>query len=338
MTLKSGDIQGAELLTLHNQYVEQGLKRVEIAKKIGLPYSTYLARLQYARERVQIPPSRYPKYDKAPVITGDVIIMGDLHIPYHHSEFVNRCLQLCLKWGVGTAILAGDAIDAHSFSHWGSDVGTGIENTLSANAEKALLDEIEKLPAAQQNQMRELIAGMTREPDDISTELAESRIVLRQLAAAFQRVLWFTGNHESRVVRKIEKALTGAEISTLFGAGGDKWTFSGYYYALVHSGGTQYRVTHPKNSGKGSSKKLAGKYQSHVVMLHNHALSLQADPSGRYLGIEPGMCADLERIDYSAQRDSTGDMPINGALIIRGGYPYLLNPFTDFDFLGQLSN
>ena len=141
------------------------------------------------------------------------------------------------------------------------------------------------------------------------------------------------GNHEQRVLRTLQKVIPVDDLATLFGADNPKWVVSPYYYCLLNSGGEEWQIEHPINTGKGSSKRLAPKFGKHIVMFHNHHFSITTDPSGRYYAIEPGMAMDEERMAYAAQRHNAADTHVVGAVLIRNGKPTPLNKFTDWDLL-----
>jgi len=281
-----------------------------------------------------VPVSRYEAWDSPPSVEGDVLILGDCHIPYHDAEFLDRCLSVAAKMGITQLILAGDALDARAFSRWPEDFGQENGRVISSELEKDLLDAAQGWPKKQREQLIEKLAEAHRDAGDVREEIVTSREVLKAIAAQFESVLWIMGNHEAWVIKTLQKALPADEFASLFHAGGSKWRISPYYYANVMSNGEPYQVEHPKNSGKGSSKRLVPKFGVNIVMLHNHHLSLQSDPSGRWLAIEPGMCADEKRAQYVQQRHNTADEHVTGALIIRNGKAILLNRFTDWELLG----
>jgi len=252
------------ILALWNDAQERGLNKREHAESLGIPITAYYNRFYRAESKARtsapLPESRYPRWDTPPKISGNALILGDLHIPYHHAPFVNNCIGLAKAWGVKQAILGGDALDAHAFSHWPDDVKQEGISTISTDAEAQLLALADTLSKKDRAKLLEKLADMNREPENMADELKESRKALRALAGAFDKVLWFTGNHEARIVKRIEKALPAAEIAQLFGMDDPRWTFSGYYRCDMESAGIKYRITHPKNSGKGSSKRLVPKF------------------------------------------------------------------------------
>lgn len=279
-----------------------------------------------------VPESRHPKWNEPPVMSGDVLVMGDLHIPFHNADFINRCLLLAKRWGIKKCIIGGDALDARSFSHWPDDFQSEARKIVSQEFEKVLIDLAESMPDKYGDKIREKLTD-AEHPIDIGEEFADARAVLGQIGRAFDEVLYIMGNHEAWVVQQMKKAIPAKDLGALLIGENPKWTISPYYWCTLESAGVKYQIEHPKNSGKGSSKKLASKFNQNIIMLHNHQLSMQADASGQFIAIETGACCDVERIQHANQRHDAADQHVTGAVIVRQGKPWLLNKFTDWALL-----
>lgn len=280
----------------------------------------------------QVPPSRHVKWNEPPFVSGDVLVMGDLHIPFHDADFINRCLALSKRWGIRKCIIGGDALDARSFSHWPDDFSSELRKIVSQEFERTLTELAEKMPSKYGNMLKETLTD-AEHPIDIGEEFADARAVLKQIGVAFDEVLYIMGNHEAWVVQQMKKTIPAKDLGALLVGENPKWTVSPYYWCVLESGKVKYQVEHPKISGKGGSKKLAAKFTSNIIMLHNHQLSMQSDPSGNFLAIETGACCDVSRIQHANQRHDAADQHITGAVIVRNGKPWLLNKFTDWDLL-----
>ena len=60
-----------------------------------------------------------------PYFDGDknnILVIGDLHIPFNHSKYLNFCISLQRKWNCGTIIFMGDILDFHASSFHRSDM------------------------------------------------------------------------------------------------------------------------------------------------------------------------------------------------------------------------
>lgn len=331
----TSDLTGSELLGAWRYARALGMTQVQHAASLDMKYSTYVSRMNTARAKefsAPVSESRYEKLDGALELEGDWLIMGDAHIPYHHAGFVNRCIAVAQRRGVKNLLLGGDAIDNEAVSKWPEEIDLR-RSSVSAEAERRLLDLSAKMSRRDREALLEEIAKMSRPPHDLSEEMANAREVFRQIGGSFDRIVTIMGNHESRITRALEKSMSSDDIMALFGARGEKWETSPYYYCDILSGSEPVHVTHPYNAGKGSSKKIVSQYNSHVVMLHNHHFSVQSDPSGKWLAIEPGMCGDPERMSFESLRDRSTDKHVVGAVLVQDGHFTLLNQWADFDML-----
>ena len=126
------------------------------------------------------------------------------------------------------------------------------------------------------------------------------------------------------------------DLKRMFVGDDPKVQIAPYYYCKIISNGVEWRVTHPKSSGKGDAKWYSSKYLTNTIMAHNHHLVLQMDRSGTYWAIETGMIVDEKRLPYQAQRDTKMDMHLLGATIIRDGKAWLLHQDTSWDLLKKL--
>ena len=274
--------------------------------------------------------SPHPNWTDAPHIEGDVLILSDLHIPYHNAAHVNRCIMAAKKAGVTKLILAGDALDMRAFSHWPDDF-TDSERLM---ASKAVTSEIlllaKELDHATAERLYQLADKITPESGNISEEINTAREFFKVLDQNFAEVWYMMGNHEKWVIRMLQKTISNADFARLFGVS-PKWFVTPYYWCKLTSGGVPYQIEHPTNSGKGSSKRLVPIFGCNIIMGHNHHYSVQTDPSGKWLAIEPGTCADVSKIQYDNQRHGSHDMHVTGAVMVKGGKAHLLNQFTDWD-------
>lgn len=282
--------------------------------------------------------STYPIYDEPLEMRGDALVLGDVEFPFHHSEFLNGCLEVAGLWGIRQLILAGDVLHFDSLSSfepsWNKEVSGGI----TADAEMELRKIAVKLPKGRRAEMEAVIdkVGRLEEHDGASTEFAIARRNLQRLADSFDVIDFIIGNHEGRYLRAMDTPLVPSEILRALEAGQPKWRIAPFYFSTLISGGEKFRITHPKNSAKGASRNLASKFHQHILMAHNHHFMITSDKSGKYLCAEIGCCVDENRLPYAAQRDNSSDMHILGAAIVRNGKAWFLNKFTDWDVLRKL--
>jgi hypothetical protein len=66
-----------------------------------------------------MPLSIKPRYDNAPRLYGDLLILADLQMPFHDAEFIMRCLDVAHAWGIRQGVSAGDLMNGTAFSKFG---------------------------------------------------------------------------------------------------------------------------------------------------------------------------------------------------------------------------
>jgi hypothetical protein len=116
----------------------------------------------------------------------------------------------------------------------------------------------------------------------------------------------------------------------------DCWRIAPYYFSLLHTELGTWRLSHPKTAAKYAHIKLADKYDCHYAMCHSHYWALAKSTNGKHFAIQMGHCVDERRLPYAAQRDNPREAHSLGALIIRGGRPYLLHKDTDWELYKKL--
>lgn len=304
---------------------------LEYAAITGRSPDSIRFKLQTLRE-YKIPSSNRTPWNNPPKLEGDAFILMDTQIPFHHAEFINKCLTVCEKWNIRQMILGGDALDINALNAFPPNFENDDKRVIDTKTASTLLAIADTLPSDKREEIHAIVADAENE-GGISGEIKESRTVLKSLENSFDKIVWMMGNHEQRVLRTLQKVLPVDSLAVVFGADNPKWIVSPYYHCVLTSGGEEWKIEHPINTGKGSSKKLASKFTSHVVMGHNHHFNITTDPSGKWYAIEPGMGMDEERMAYVAQRHNAADTHIVGALIVRNGKPTPLNKFTDWDLL-----
>lgn len=170
------------------------------------------------------------------------------------------------------------------------------------------------------------------EADD---ELSEDAEGLIEIAEGFDRIVWIRGNHEDRLSRAINKWLRSDRIRMMLGLS-DVIKASDYYHCLI---GREWIAEHPKSTSEIPARAavwLAEKYNRNVIMFHNHLTGWAQTRDGVHLGIEAGMCADVDKMEWVSLRHSKRPQMTQGAVILRWNghqyYPYQLTRWTDWDF------
>lgn len=296
-------------------------------------------RLEGKLKEGKINQSPYPIYNEPLVMEGNALIMADLELPFHHAEFVNKCLKLAERWGIRQAILAGDTLHFDSLSSFDKNWRNEQEGGITAKAERELMEAIKKLPSKYQGSLMDTIVviGERLEEDGVSTELAIARKVLHRLSDQFDLIDFVIGNHDGRLLAALHTTLDVKELMRLLQLKEPKWRIAPYYYSILNSGGQKFQIEHPNSAGKGTSRKYAPKFRCHVLVGHNHHFLFTTDISGEYICSEIGCCVDEERLPYASQRHNAADAHILGAAIVRDGNVHFLNKFTDWPVLESWS-
>lgn len=295
-------------------------------------------RRTYAQAEQRVSESPYPIYDSPLVMEGDAVILPDIELPFHNSDFLNKVLDLAARWNIRKCIVAGDLLHFKSISHWGQtweDEPKGASG-LSEEQERKLLEFAMTLGGGKQEQLISMLQEMDEEAEEspgLSRELNSARKVVQELSQVFDFIDYVLGNHDERFLRVLDSPLFPSELLTLIKAPESKWRISPYYFSKLVSAGETYQIEHPRSSSKVAAVKLASIHQCHILMAHSHRWSQEKDPSGKFWAIQMGHIVDERRLPYASQRHSTADAHRLGAVIVREGYPFLLGEETPFHLL-----
>lgn len=160
------------------------------------------------------------------------------------------------------------------------------------------------------------------------------------MLAYYKRLIWMMGNHEYRLGRKIDNAITTAQmVAGVFvdPANREKVEVVNSYSVNVSLPGPDalidWRIEHPKSAGAGVAVNLAVHHRLNVAVAHTHHASTSRDPSGTYFGVRIGASADHNRMSYCTRITHGKDAMTNGALILVPGkdgiFHYNLEPEMD---------
>lgn len=187
--------------------------------------------------------------------------------------------------------------------------------------------------------MRKLLAErfQVRLSDNtLSDELRSVRHTASEIGSAFETVYLVLGNHEYRKIRITERGEPVSELLRFLHAG-TNWKAAPYYYCVLETDNpVPYRIEHPGAAGEKTAIDLAIQYHTHIVMAHSHRWAVQRDPSGDYWAIQSGHCVDEKRLSYVQIRSKKRNAHALGAVIVRGGYPYVLCESTQWVAMGRM--
>lgn len=325
----------AEIETLARMY-RRGDSIGSIARGLGRSFKSvenrvFVHRQDSGMKREILSQSPARVWNDHITIEGDTLVLPDVEAPYHHADFINRCIDLAQAWKIDQVVLAGDFVHFANFSAWGAEFKGP---SLPASADAAIMELVDMLPLDRRGAaIARLEQAQIITPDmGISAEIGSVRQTVREVQSAFEHVYYIMGNHEQRKLRSQDYGEDPNELLRFFGADAGKWTVSPYYWCNIKTESPYlYRIEHPRPASRAAAQDLAVQYQQHIIMGHSHRWAMNRDLSGRLYAIQAGHCVDETRLAYVMQRSAKRDAHALGAVIVRGGYPHLLSENTPFE-------
>lgn len=225
-----------------------------------------------------------------------IAVASDVHIPYHNEKLLAYFLDHCRDEGMQSIVWLGDLLDLPTFSSWGRTDYSTLYQ-------------------------REL--GITRRVIEMAAERVDAQY-------------WSRGNHEERILRRLDRQIGMREIALMAGLGGlleagtllvsDNPTLD----AAWHAGKPTWMLTHPAKYGRSPLAfpgQLALRYQQNVMSAHAHHWGMGTDPTGRYLVVETGGFFDSRYHEYVNHR-------VTGHRAWASGYWFLTDAHPQ-GFLGK---
>lgn len=72
-------------------------------------------------DKLPKPLKRFDSAEPVPMTASRVLVLSDIHYPYHDEQALKVALQYGLDHGANGVLLNGDITDAHAISHWSTD-------------------------------------------------------------------------------------------------------------------------------------------------------------------------------------------------------------------------
>lgn len=319
----------AEILT--RLLAGQGLRAM--ARAMGLPYTTLYSAVQRLRARhpgigeswpatgapppdaaidtfplsPPSPPSRSPRSippaSHAPTATdwprmrGDYLVISDLHIPYHDADLLAQAVEDARRIGIDRFLIVGDFLDIHQFSKFAERLG--------------------HLPRLQ---------------DDLEVAGRVLDWLLEQLPGGGCLLM---GNHDARIERMVRGHMEpGWTYRRLYQAD-ERIEIARHEQAEVESGGRVIRCLHGANySGAnplGVAQRLAAKFESGVIMGHQHHACEGFSLSGRHQCVCMGGMHDPARLAYLHVAPRTNPAQTRSYVLLKDGYAlHIADGFPDW--------
>lgn len=279
-----------EIVTLHVERGDNAEQTSQALRDAGFNRSHQAVRRWLQRHpqiHALVAASPVRKMERPPVLKGDALLLFDIHCPFHDAAWINRAIDLALRWGIRKAGVGGDLVDFNAFTTFQRSEEFDVEDEI-ASAEQVIhtlemaFDEV--IYSAGNHEVR-----LSRKTDWLLPVQSAVRLFMRDGKVTFTRSHWFT-----------------------LESGGQEWYVEHPRSVSVNSSLVPAR--------------LCAKYHKHVVAGHGHLAGIGRDVSGRYWAVDSGMCADPGRMEYYVMEHNTRPAMNQGAVIIRDGVPVLLTP------------
>lgn len=223
-------------------------------------------------------------------LTGDFLVINDVHIPATNWKFAEMALTVAERElpRPRRLIIAGDLINGDALSRF-----------------------------------QDLVLGTP-----LQDELTHAEAYLDYLAGYFDEIFFFRGNHESRLLYSLQGQIHAPQFRRMF-TERDKVHFSMYPYMTVMSGGQPWHITHQRNYSQSPltvARKMAVKKQSHVISAHQHHAAVGRDLSNRWTCIDSAGLHDSELMAYVMMEDSTAPVMNNSFVLLREGVGENITP------------
>ena len=277
-------LSDSELLTRVDESKAKGTSLEDLARELGITYNSLHSRLYRIRKKVQSRPELFNvQLGSAPVLSGDWMIVGDVHVPttdYELAALVGLVAKRHLK-KPRNLLIAGDFWNMDAFSNYTALV---------------------PLPTWAE----EMKAG-----EQLLTEWLEE----------FDRIILLEGNHERRLVKLTggevwpEMLYRDPHIEfsrypyAIIQSNTGEWR-------VTHP--KQYSKQ-PMNL----ASYLALKFRQNIISFHEHHFGLTYDEFGRHIIINGGGLFDPKKVAYVQLDDSKTPAMVPGFVMLKGGYPYL---------------
>lgn len=171
-------------------------------------------------------------------------------------------------------------------------------------------------------------------PPTWQTEKRAGKALARAWAATFDEIYFTMGNHERRKQKWTAGQEDDADIFAPL-ASVARIHSTAYGWAVVHSGGQVWRVTHPRNYSINQlavADVFAQKYACNILSFHEHFLAQGWDRYGRYVVANGGCLVDPAKLAYVNLDDSKAAGMKCGFALLRAGALTLYGqePWTDW--------
>lgn len=218
-------------------------------------------------------------------LTGDRLVISDLHIPYHDNRAIEAAFRTAQRLGIRRFLVLGDTMDGNQWSKRGM-----------------------------------LLGHQRRWQDDAIV----GEKMFKAFLNVFEGGEVVNGNHDQWAVEHY-RGMVDPEwiLPRMFGTD-NRIAYSQYEQCELVSGGETFRLLHGANYSSANPlsvpQKLATKFGCHVVTAHQHHACQGYDISGRYQAVALGCAADPSRLLYLHKSPRTNPVQTQGYAVIKDGW------------------
>lgn len=163
-------------------------------------------------------------------------------------------------------------------------------------------------------------------------EREAARNLLTLYAQVFDEMWMISGNHERRILEKLEGQYGLNDVlAASLPSGKVKATVLDR--CMVKTSQGVYTVCHGDNYSRkalNNADEYAQKFQSHIISHHEHHAAFGMDRYDRYFIVNNGGLFDQKKMGYVQLKTNTCANMSNAFTMVKGGFPYLFGKFTDW--------
>lgn len=268
-----------------------GMSERDYAKVNGISRSD----ISNAKERLKKTPTAAALFSvdigKPLTLTGDWLIVGDVHVPTTDYPLAQRVGKVASKLGIPGLIIAGDLFNFDLFSTY---------------------PRVSRLP------------GWKQERD-------AARQLLKEWLEVFERVVILPGNHDRRIQKWSYGELEEEDIFGMVTSSDKVRTNAFGWCTIKAKTGVWRVTHPRDYSRKplNVAGTLAGKFHQHIISFHEHHLGISWSADSNII-VNGGGLFDPEKMAYTQFEDNTSPFMQRGFVALKDGYPMLFGrePFT----------
>lgn len=273
-----------------------GLSRRAVARMLGMTHGQVQGLLQTAER------NRVREFDRVHLgtpmtLTGDWIVIGDVHVPCTDYPFAQLVLRVAQRYGIRNLLIAGDMFN---------------QDVFGAYADVVI-------------------------PPSWADELKAAQYLFHEWVEAFDSIAVLMGNHDRRLQKWTNAELGASEIFGMVNSSDKITVSNYGYCTVLSAdekwrvthprGYSRVRLS--------LANEIAEHHDCHIISFHEHHTAMSYDTYGRHIIINAGTLANPENFAYAVLDDSRSPAMTNSFAMIRNGVGSLFGkyPLTDWTMI-----